>query len=47
MAIAHSMMELGCTKNMALEFVFRMCVIHQLTEVQRHYLISHLVNEPL
>lgn len=43
MAIAHSMLELGCTKAVALEFVFRMCVVHQLTEYHKHQLVIHLV----
>jgi hypothetical protein len=42
MAIAHSMMELGCSKVQAREFVYRMCVVHQLSEPQRHLLLSHL-----
>jgi hypothetical protein len=42
MAIAHSMIELGCQKSSAREFVFRMCVIHQLSEKQRQQLLGHL-----
>lgn len=43
MAIAHSMIELGCAKSSAREFVYRMCVIHQLSERQRQQLLSHLI----
>lgn len=43
MAIAHSMIELGCSKSNAREFVYRMCVIHQLSERQRQQLLSHLI----
>jgi hypothetical protein len=42
MAIAHSMIELGCSKSSAREFVYRMCVVHQLTERQQHELLKHL-----
>jgi hypothetical protein len=42
MAIAHSMIELGCSKASAREFVYRMCVVHQLSERQLHELIRHL-----
>jgi endonuclease III len=43
MAIAHSMIELGCSITSAREFVYRMCVIHQLSERQRQQLLSHLL----
>ncbi len=42
MAIAHSMLELGCSKPMIREFVYRMCVIHQLSEAQRQQMLVHL-----
>ena len=42
MAITHSMIELGCTKSKTREFLYRMCVIHQLGERQRQELLSHL-----
>ena len=42
MAITHSMIELGCTKTKTREFLYRMCVIHQLGERQRQELLSHL-----
>jgi hypothetical protein len=42
MAIAHSMSELGCSKASAREFVYRMCVVHQLSERQQHDLLEHL-----
>eukprot|EP00602_Paraphysomonas_sp_CaronLab_P002722 CAMPEP_0185022944 /NCGR_PEP_ID=MMETSP1103-20130426/5650_1 /TAXON_ID=36769 /ORGANISM="Paraphysomonas bandaiensis, Strain Caron Lab Isolate" /LENGTH=719 /DNA_ID=CAMNT_0027555273 /DNA_START=206 /DNA_END=2365 /DNA_ORIENTATION=+ len=42
MAIAHSMMELGCPQSSTREFVYRMCVIHQLSERQRQQLLAHL-----
>lgn len=44
MAITHSMMELGCLSKMIREFVYRMCVIHQLSESQRQQLLLHLLN---
>lgn len=44
MAIIHSMMELGCSKEQTREFLYRMCVIHQLSERQRHNLLSHLLS---
>lgn len=43
MAIAHSMLELGCGKPMIREFVYRMCVIHQLSESQRQQMLVHLL----
>ena len=43
MAIAHSMIELGCAKSSARDFVYRMCVIHQLSERQRQQLLTHLI----
>jgi hypothetical protein len=42
MAVEHSMLELGCSHGLVREFVYRMCVIHQLTESQRHTLLAHL-----
>lgn len=42
MAVEHSMLELGCTHELVREFVYRMCVIHQLTESQRQLLLLHL-----
>ena len=44
MAIIHSMLELGCTKARTKELVYRMSVIHQLTESQRHSLIRHIID---
>ena len=44
MAIIHSMLELGCTKARTKELVYRMSVIHQLTEAQRHSLIRHIID---
>ena len=44
MAIIHSMLELGCTKARTKELVYRMSVIHQLTETQRHSLIRHIID---
>lgn len=44
MAIAHSMMELGCGRIMIREFVYRMCVIHQLNEAQRQQMLTHLLS---
>ena len=44
MAITHSMMELGCPKQQTREFLYRMCVIHQLSENQRHLLLTHLIS---
>lgn len=41
MAIIHSMMELGCSQKQTREFLYRMCVIHQLSEVQRLQLLDH------
>jgi len=42
MAVEHSMLELGCTQELVREFVYRMCVIHQLSECQRQTLLMHL-----
>jgi len=42
MAVEHSMLELGCTQELVREFVYRMCVIHQLSECQRQTLLLHL-----
>ena len=44
MAITHSMVELGCSKTQTREFLYRMCVIHQLSESQRHLLLGHLIS---
>ena len=41
MAIIHSMMELGCSQKQTREFLYRMCVIHQLSESQRLQLLEH------
>lgn len=43
MAVTHSMMELGCSRVQTREFLYRMCVIHQLSEGQRHMLLGHLI----
>ena len=45
MAITHSMLELGCSKVQTREFLYRMCVIHQLGESQRHILLGHLISK--
>jgi len=45
MAIIHSMLELGCSKARTKELVYRMSVIHQLTEAQRHFLIGHIIEK--
>ena len=42
MAVEHSMIELGCDQKLVREFVYRMCVVHQLGERQRHVLLTHL-----
>jgi hypothetical protein len=42
MAIIHSMIELGCSKEQCREFLYRMCVIHQLSESQRQQLLAHV-----
>ena len=42
MAISHSMTELGCNKDSVRKFIYRMCVSHQLSEGQRHDILSHL-----
>jgi hypothetical protein len=39
---AHSMLELGCSQRLVREFIYRMCVIHQLSESQKHVLLTHL-----
>jgi hypothetical protein len=44
MAITHSMLDLGCSKSRTKELVYRMSVIHQLTESQRHSLVQHIIN---
>lgn len=44
MAITHSMLDLGCSKARTKELVYRMSVIHQLTESQRHSLVQHIIN---
>lgn len=41
------MMELGCTKVQTREFLYRMCVIHQLEESQRQDLLAHLHSSAL
>jgi len=38
------MLELGCSKVQTREFLYRMCVIHQLSESQRHLLLGHLIS---
>lgn len=43
MAVIHSMMELGCSKQQCREFLYRMCVIHELSERQRQQLLSHVL----
>lgn len=43
MAITHSMMELGCQKPVIREFVYRMCVIHQLNEQHRQQMLAHII----
>eukprot|EP01038_Epipyxis_sp_PR26KG_P012593 gene12593-16887_t len=45
MAITHSMLELGCSKEQAREFLYRMCVIHQLNEAQRQLLLTHILHK--
>jgi hypothetical protein len=40
MAIIHSMLELGCSPQQTREFLYRMCVVHQLSEAQRQHLLS-------
>eukprot|EP01036_Dinobryon_divergens_P024350 gene24351-32792_t len=45
MAIIHSMMELGCPQKQTREFLYRMCVIHQLSESQRLQLLEHTLRE--
>ena len=42
MAITHSMVELKCPKSQSREFLYRMSVVHQLTEYQRLTLLHHL-----
>jgi uncharacterized protein YqgV (UPF0045/DUF77 family) len=42
MAITHSMMEMGCTVEQSREFLYRMCVIHQLSEAMRQHLLKHV-----
>jgi hypothetical protein len=43
MALIHSMIELNCSKTQAREFLYRMCVVHQLSEAQRQQLIVHIM----
>ena len=45
MAITHSMMELGCSQQQTREFLYRMCVVHQLTEAQRQQLLQHILRQ--
>ena len=47
MAITHSMVELGCPFSQSREFVYRMSVVHQLTEYQRITLLTHLNTKKL
>jgi hypothetical protein len=42
MAVTHSMMEMGCSAEQSREFLYRMCVIHQLSEAMRHSLLKHV-----
>ncbi|KAJ1432478.1 hypothetical protein B484DRAFT_29126 [Ochromonadaceae sp. CCMP2298] len=42
MAITHSMLELGCSQEQTREFLYRMCVIHQLSESMRQHLLKHV-----
>ena len=42
MAITHSMLELGCSAEQSREFLYRMCVIHQLSESMRQHLLKHV-----
>jgi hypothetical protein len=42
MAITHSMLELGCSARQSREFLYRMCVIHQLSEAMRQSLLRHV-----
>ena len=42
MAITHSMLELGCSAEQSREFLYRMCVIHQLSEAMRQSLLKHV-----
>jgi len=42
MAITHSMLELGCSARQSREFLYRMCVIHQLSEAMRQSLLKHV-----
>ena len=42
MAVTHSMMEMGCSAEQSREFLYRMCVIHQLNESMRHSLLKHV-----
>lgn len=45
MAITHSMMELGCSQQQSREFIYRMCVVHQLSESQRQDLLAHILRQ--
>lgn len=44
MAITHSMLELGCSAEQSREFLYRMCVIHQLSEAMRQSLLKHVAS---
>ena len=44
MAITHSMLELGCSAEQSREFLYRMCVIHQLSEAMRQSLLKHVAD---
>jgi hypothetical protein len=44
MAVTHSMMEMGCSAEQSREFLYRMCVIHQLSEAMRHSLLKHVTS---
>lgn len=43
MALAHSMIELGCSRRQARDFLYRMCTEHQLSEKQRQQLLGHFL----
>jgi hypothetical protein len=45
MAVEHSMLELGCGHGLVREFIYRMCVLHQLSENQKHTLVLHLQSQ--
>ena len=46
MAISHSMKEMDCDSVNIRSFIYRMCAVHQLNEIQRHMMIEHL-NAPV